>query len=547
MPKIFVSYRRKSWHFTELLRDKLQTHLDADIFVDLHSVDEDDFEKSILRHLRESDVLLLVITEHTFAERIHEDDDWVRREIREALAHDIPIVLVAVEGRYPPAGLPADIKDIARKQGITFYADYFQAAVERLVDFIVKIGVATHRTAPAPTQQPQPQTAKPTLRKTFNEAMSALGDENYDKAIFLLEDLIQQGYQSRMFDLRQLLGDAQQHQTRAQHRAEALHDYEDVVLLANNRFTWERALAAWAHWQQTYPEWLEALDTENLSEKLKPPEPEITVSEPPAQQTDPITEALRGFSGERNADWTPIIRTFDVAGIALEMCLVPPGSFMMGSEDGHDDEKPVHQQTITQPYWIGLHPVTNAQWAQAVKLSQGKLSVPEWADWYNDSSKADHPVVGVTWYQCRDFCQWLSEDAGDAYALPTEVQWEYAARGPDGLVYPFGATFMPDLVVYRENSNNSTAAVGGRPNGASWVGAQDMAGNVWEWQLNALADYPYAPEDGRENISSNARRVLRGGSWLLNPRDARAAYRHFDDPDDRSGSLGFRVVRPPSP
>jgi formylglycine-generating enzyme required for sulfatase activity len=253
------------------------------------------------------------------------------------------------------------------------------------------------------------------------------------------------------------------------------------------------------------------------------------------------TALARAFRGNQNSDWTPIFHTFEVHGIQMEMCLVPPGSFQMGSEE-HDNEKPIHPQTVTQPYWIGVHPVTNARWRIAVENSNGLVKVPEWANWYNDNGKAQHPVVGITWYQCVDFLKWL----GAAWCLPTEPEWEFAARGLDNLVYPFGNDFKPDLVVYRENSNNSTGAVGAKPQGASWVGAQDMSGNVWEWMSSIYETYPYKADVAHENISSDAARVLRGGSWHNNPFDARAAYRSDFDPFSRFNSVGFRCVCPPS-
>jgi formylglycine-generating enzyme required for sulfatase activity len=133
---------------------------------------------------------------------------------------------------------------------------------------------------------------------------------------------------------------------------------------------------------------------------------------------DDLVVLAREFRGKHNRDWTPIFHTFEVQGMQMEMCLVPPGSFMMGSDE-HDNEKPIHQQTVTQPYWIGVHPVTNAQWQTAVANSNGKVTVPKWADWYHDGAKTNHPVVGVTWYQCVEFLQWL----GTEWRLPTEPEW----------------------------------------------------------------------------------------------------------------------------
>jgi hypothetical protein len=144
MAKLFISYRRKSWPFTHRLADELAQRLDAEIFVDFTGIDEDDFERSILRNLRESDAVLLIVSEYTFAERIQRDGDWVRREIREALVKNIPMILVCVDGLLPPPGLPEDIADVSRKQGINFYPEYWKPAIENLCEFIVRIRVADY-------------------------------------------------------------------------------------------------------------------------------------------------------------------------------------------------------------------------------------------------------------------------------------------------------------------------------------------------------------------------------------------------------------------
>jgi hypothetical protein len=142
--KLFISYRRKSWAFTHRLADQLGRMIQGDIFVDISGIDETDFEYSILRHLRDSDAVLLIVSEHTFApDRIQHDDDWVRREVALALELDKPIVLVCVEGLYPPspAELPENIRAITRKQGINFYPEYWDAAVQRLTYFVAKVAL----------------------------------------------------------------------------------------------------------------------------------------------------------------------------------------------------------------------------------------------------------------------------------------------------------------------------------------------------------------------------------------------------------------------
>lgn len=142
--KLFVSYRRKSWPFTNLLAADLGQRVNAEIFVDISGVDKTNFERSILRHLDESDAVLLVVSEHTFSERIQQSEDWVRREVARALEGRKAIVMVLGEGLAPlaPEWLPERIREVTRMQGIPFYPEYWEVAVERLADFLTKVTTA---------------------------------------------------------------------------------------------------------------------------------------------------------------------------------------------------------------------------------------------------------------------------------------------------------------------------------------------------------------------------------------------------------------------
>jgi hypothetical protein len=140
--KLFISYRRKSWPSVQLLEENLGEQIEGSIFVDYKSIDDTDFERSIIHHLRDSDIVLVVVTEDTFApNRIHNEKDWVRREIALALEMKKPIIPILIDN-YPlpsSASLPENIRDITKKQAIEFYPAYFDAAVRRLVAFITKV------------------------------------------------------------------------------------------------------------------------------------------------------------------------------------------------------------------------------------------------------------------------------------------------------------------------------------------------------------------------------------------------------------------------
>jgi formylglycine-generating enzyme required for sulfatase activity len=229
-----------------------------------------------------------------------------------------------------------------------------------------------------------------------------------------------------------------------------------------------------------------------------------------------------------------------------EMVCVPPGPFLMGSDKAKDSQafdRELPQHTVTLPgYWIGRYLVTVAQWRIYVTESGHK---PE-----DDRSLKDpdtHPVCYVDWYEGRDYCRWWSQKTGLAIQLPSEAEWEKAARGPstgsgDGRIYPWGDAFDKDKCNTSESGIGTTTPVGQySPQGDSPYGCADMIGNVWEWTRSLYKPYPYQANDGREDATANGARAQRGGSWVSSRDYARAAYRDPFNPNGRNGGGGFRV------
>jgi formylglycine-generating enzyme required for sulfatase activity len=289
----------------------------------------------------------------------------------------------------------------------------------------------------------------------------------------------------------------------------------------------------------------------------------LSLSGPPASSLASREVALqraRDFQGGNEA-WEPYVETFTFDdGVRIDLALVPVGSFQMGNDPEADDgAADGGEQSFTEPFWIGRTEVTNAQYMQCVRA--GACDEPD--DYGVDFNGPDQPVVGVSWFKARQFAEWLSI-AGELFcALPTEAEWEYAARGPEAWFYPWGNEFdnarLNDCDSNCDDNSRDpafddgyavTSPVGSySPAGDSWVGAADMAGNASEWTATIYQVYPYDPGDGRNDlVDTTSARVARGGSWNLNFRYARAAYRIQDYPDLRVRDWGFRVVcRPPSP
>ncbi len=222
-----------------------------------------------------------------------------------------------------------------------------------------------------------------------------------------------------------------------------------------------------------------------------------------------------------NGAWQPIIQEFD--GVA--MVKIPAGCFFMGSIDGNLDERPVHEVCVDE-FWIDQYEVTNAQY--------GSTGCGE-----DIASEPDHPRNCVSWFDAKAHCE------GRDARLPTEAEWEYAARGPDSLVYPWGNEWNEDYTIWVGNSERKTVEVGSLSReSASWVGAYDMIGNVSEWVNTIYEPYPYETYDGREDESDDtSARVLRGNDMLsIDAVSLRAFNRMRDTPTYAGYSFGFRCA-----
>ncbi|MCC6802940.1 MAG: formylglycine-generating enzyme family protein [Anaerolineae bacterium] len=247
-----------------------------------------------------------------------------------------------------------------------------------------------------------------------------------------------------------------------------------------------------------------------------PPTLAPTASPIPPTAT-PVTITLPEQPVAHNADWTPVVQAFD----GVEMALVPPGCFIMGHEEGRRDERPEHEICFDQPYWIDRTEVTNAQYGST-----------------GHGTGENQPRENLLWSEARDFC------AARGGRLPTEAEWEYAARGPDNLLYLWGSDLEISRLVFDRNTPGQTVDVGSRPSGASWVGALDMAGNVFEWVSSIYARYPYDANDGREDVNdTTSLRVYRGGIYSYLDYAATATIRFRISPTERDWFIGFRCAR----
>ena len=264
-----------------------------------------------------------------------------------------------------------------------------------------------------------------------------------------------------------------------------------------------------------------------------------------------------------------------VCNLDIDWCDVLAGTYIVGSDNSdsqaYDYEKPT-QKVALSAFKISKYCVTNAQWQQFMDAGgyrerrwwgeywqvcqQGwdwnsqkwewQITNKAWTQprfWDNAHfNQPNQPVVGVSWYEAMVFCTWLSEQLGYRVTLPTEAHWEVAARGTQRFIYPWGNDWNAVYANADATGLERTTPVGCYPHGASWCGALDMCGNVWEW---TLSDYTNPDRSNQIDITNNSTNVsFRGGSWYFNPQFARAAARLRNDPLIGNDGRGLRLFRP---
>jgi formylglycine-generating enzyme required for sulfatase activity len=230
---------------------------------------------------------------------------------------------------------------------------------------------------------------------------------------------------------------------------------------------------------------------------------------------------------------------------------IPEAQFKV-SEHGKGG-KGSHQVKLSS-FWIDLTEVTNEHYENCV--ASGFCLAPTSCAWgeptYNDPAYSDHPVICVTWQMAQSYCIWTGG------RLPTEAEWDYAARGPERTLYTWGDKFDPANLNFCDANCDSvepqyqeindgyalTSPAGSYPGGASWCGALDMNGNVWEWVADWYAPYTSGIQENPQGPDSGVERIIRGGSWHDKSDFLTADHRHPFDPQDNNHLIGFRCAFP---
>jgi formylglycine-generating enzyme required for sulfatase activity len=279
---------------------------------------------------------------------------------------------------------------------------------------------------------------------------------------------------------------------------------------------------------------LTAVPTQDVTHELPTTHPTLLPFTSPAASTvSPLASAIPTPDLKR-------MKTSEVDG--MNLLYVQEGEFKMGSETGEIDEIPVHT-VFLDAFWIDQTEVTNAMYAKCVHDRQCNPPPRTFSNtrdnYYGNPEFDNYPVIHVSWEDAQKYCAWAER------RLPTEAEWEKAARRSDGRTYPWGNSLPDDsLLNYNHPNIGDTTEVGTYPAGASPYGVLDMAGNVWEWVGDRYSDtyYDSSPTSNPPGPNEPANRVIRGGGWQQGYKEVRSANRYNQPPRYTTRGLGFRCA-----
>jgi formylglycine-generating enzyme required for sulfatase activity len=482
---VFISYRRKDISWALAVYQDL-THQGYDVFFDYTSIPSGDFEQIIISNIKARAHFVLILTP-TALDRCNKPGDWLRREIETAINEKRNIIPLFFNG-FKFGSVSVSKQLTGKLKNVSRYN-----------------GMNVHQ-------------------DYFREAMERLRTQYLNVPLDAVLHPLSAEVQKVVKDAQLAANEAKtqspkekQSRINKQQSKPAEKNYSPININSNSIIK-----------EAKYP----ADDIKpTLIEKVKP----APVATPPNKIT---------------------------LSNGMELMRVPAGTFLMGSKGSnpireffgapHDvtDEKPQHTVSIPYDYWMARFPVTNELYDAYVKSKGIKHPVNGW------EKKKEHPITDLTWTDAMQYCQWLNRrllllnellPAGLMLRLPTEAEWEKAARGTGGREFPWGRAFDGNKCNTIESGKGDTTPVGlYSPQGDSPYGCADMAGNVWEWTQSLFNPYPYIAGDGREDVNASGRRVLRGGSYDGIERYARCAFRNGSPVDPFFLSdIGIRVAAVP--
>ncbi len=484
--RLFISYARVDKYFCTQIIDLLDVH---DVWYDhrLHAGQQ--WWDEILKELEWCEGVVYLLSPDSAS------SEYCQRElsIAQSLGKHIFPVLIQARTVMPDALKHIQYADLSG--GLT------TEGVKSLLNSIYVAERAASRPVPAvaaaavaaPPNAVFVEPAKQDASAVIYDAADAMQNGEYDRAVFLLKQVKANGFESRYIDLSAMLHEAEHALEWQAYLREAEREYAPIAALIKRERTRKLGVQAFRGFQKNFPDY----DPENLASYCS------TTSE----------------------------------NSLLEWCEIPGGLVKVG------EFAPVE---ITG-FRMGKYPVTNAQFQEFIDAADGYTNSVWWEfspharKWFLEHPQPlpvklighNHPCVNVSWYEAVAFCAWLSSQTGLHITLPTEQQWQRAAQGDDGRLYPWGSDFEVSRSNSKEAGNRMTVPVTQYPNGISPYGVFDMAGNTWEWCLNT--------ETGTD-MTNDAHRVMRGGSYISPHNRIQCGFSFALNPQCRYETIGFRII-----
>ncbi len=490
---VFISYRRDGGFETAKHLNDLLCADGYSVSFDINTLREGDFDTALLIRIEQCVDFILIVDKHCFDKTldnsVKREQDWLRIELAYALQLKKNIIPILLPRATFPNNLPDDIKDVPRKNGPTYskeYYDNFYGKLKEMLHALPMYGIVNSKTSN--------RNSGPNLKVLSNlDCVMYLDEEEVGKitADKLLKIPLSEGEYMLRF--------------------ESAENSADYIAKEFNMPDKDKLYK------------VDLLTLKQEREKKEREEKE--------RQEQELLERERREKEEKERE---ALSEIDVKGVKFKMVKVEGGKFSMGAtkEQGSnvfDHEKPAHEVALSD-YYIGETLVTQELW-KAVMVNNP-------SNWKGDNL----PVERVSWEEAQEFIQKLIQKTGRTFRLPTEAEWEYAARGgknSKGYKYS-GSNSIDEVAWYDGNSSGKTHPV--KEKKANELGLYDMSGNVWEWCNDCYGEYSSDAQTNPQGTEKGSGRVLRGGSWFNLAGSCRVSYRNYYVPTLRNYGVGFRLV-----
>ena len=527
---IFISYRRSD---TEQNARTINAEFKSRhyrCFLDYDELKDGQFDARIKDAIKDAPLFIALLSPDYFS-RCNDENDWVRQEIECALDNDKKIIPININNAFKtfPADLPQRIKDgIGCHQFSEVYMrGTLQDNIEAIIRDRIKVEVSEINTNPTDQAIIKIKTDADCILTEGGETMASLqaGEYNkihlspvgiYDFRFTSKEDpscFVEMEYELTQIPYRGLIKVELQH---------LIEEQKNKAAEAERKAREEQERQACEEQERLYRE----AERKRQEEQRRSEE---------AERERQRREQERREWEEQERQRREGVQVFNVHGVAFKMVRVAGGTFQMGAtseqgKDFFDDRKPVHFVTLSD-YYIGQTQVTQELW-QAVMGSNPSY-------FKGDNQR---PVEKVSWDDCQEFIEKLNQLTGKSFRLPTEAEWEYAARGGSkSKGYKYSGSNDADAVAWWDNNSGSkTHPVAQKQ--SNELGLYDMSGNVWEWCADWYGNYSSNSQTNPTGPSTGSSRVLRGGGWGFIAGLMRVSYRSFSTPGNRFNYYGLRLA-----